>query len=68
MKAYRWWADQDSLLNLADNANPTRLHVTRAQVGKWCKTRLKARFGRGWKRAAWMMWLYAKMVNEFDRL
>jgi hypothetical protein len=34
MKAYRRWADQDSLLNLADNANPTPLHVTCAQVGK----------------------------------
>jgi hypothetical protein len=43
MNAYRWWAVQDSILNLANNANPTPLHVTRAQVGKWCKTRLKAR-------------------------
>jgi hypothetical protein len=68
MKAYRWWIDQDSLLNLANNANPTPLYVTRAQVGKLCKTRLKTCSGRGWKRAAWMMWLYAKMVEEFDRL
>ena len=68
MKASRWWADQENLLNLGNNANSTPLHVTRGQVGKWCKTRLKARSGRGRKRAAWVMWLYAKMVDEFDRL
>ena len=45
MKAYQWWVDQNSLFNLADNANPISLHVTRVQVGKWYKTRLKACYG-----------------------
>jgi hypothetical protein len=47
IKAYRWWADQDSLLNLVDNANPTPLYVIHVKVGKWCKMHLKACSGRG---------------------
>jgi hypothetical protein len=45
MKAYQWWIDQNSLFNFANNANPISLHMTCIQVGKWCKTHLKARSG-----------------------
>ena len=45
MKASRWWADQEDLLNLENNANSTPMHVTCGQVGKWCKTCLKAHSG-----------------------
>ena len=68
MKASRWWNDQDNILNLADNANPGPLHVTRVQVGKWCKTCLKVCLERGHKRTPWVVWLYTKMVEEFDHL
>jgi hypothetical protein len=68
MKATRWWYDQDNILGCADNANPTPLLVTRATVGRWNKTRLKARAGRGRKRALWVVWLYGKMCLEFERV
>ena len=68
MKASQWWNDQDNILNLANNANPSPLHVTRVQVRKWCKTHLKTRLGSDHKRASWVVWLYNKMVEEFDHL
>ena len=49
-KARRWWVDQDNILGLADNANPTPIHATRSMVGRWSKTRLKAQAGRSRKR------------------
>ena len=45
MKASRWWVDQETLLNLADNVNPSPLYTTRAHVGKLSKQRLKVRGG-----------------------
>ena len=48
--------------------NPSSLHVTRMQVGKWCNTYMKVRPGWGCKRVAWIVWLYNKMVNKFDHL
>ena len=68
MKAICWWHDQDNILGRANNANPTPLLITRATVGRWNKTRLKARAGRGRKRASWVVWLYGKMLIEFERV
>jgi hypothetical protein len=68
MRASRWWADQDTFLNLANNANPSPLYTTRAHVGKLSKQHLKVRGGRGPKAQPWVLWLYDRMNDEFDRL
>ena len=52
MKASQWWIEQENLLNLENNANSTPMRVTYGQVGKWCKTRLKARSSQGRKKVA----------------
>jgi hypothetical protein len=68
MKASRWWRDQDNLLNLVDNANPSPLYTTRAHVGKLSKHRVKTRSGRGPKTQPWVIWLFGMMNQEFERL
>jgi hypothetical protein len=55
LKASRWWANQDNLLNLVDNANPSPLYATCAHVGKLSKQKLKARSGCGPKTQPWVI-------------
>lgn len=65
-KASRWsWRDADRILANGDDVNPTAMHVTRAQLGKWSKAWLQARPGRGRKRADWVAWLSAELVRNF---
>ena len=68
MRASRWWANQDTLLNLADNANPSPLYTTCTHVGKLSKQCLKVRRGRGPKAKPWVLWLYDRMNDKFDCL
>ena len=64
----RWWEDQENLLSLGDNANPSPLIVTRSHFGKLSKQHVKTRGGRGRKTQLWVLWLFGRMHDEFDRL
>ena len=46
-RASRWWQDQEKLLSLEDNANPSSLIVTRSHVGKLSKQHVKTQGERG---------------------
>jgi hypothetical protein len=64
-KVSRWWKARDEILQDDEKDMESQdlvLVSSRPQV------RLKARAGRGRKRAAWVNWLHTQLLEETDRL
>ena len=59
-KASRWWKDRERIMK------DTRCSITRTVQSRRVKVKLKARAGRGRKRAEWIQWLFEEMIQEFN--
>lgn len=71
MKASRWWKQRDVIIsNLANKRQKFSIKSVSSvrQVGSRQRVHKKALSGRGRKRQPWVVWLYATLVEEFDRL
>lgn len=67
-KVSRWWKARDEILQDDDEDEDLELEHSLVLVGSRPQARLKARAGRGRKRAAWVNWLHTQLLEETDRL
>ena len=71
-KASRLWKDRDNYLYTTDSGRSTlrgfHATITRRFLGTRARVDLKARKGRGRKRAPWVLALQRNWVEEFNRL
>lgn len=67
-KVSRWWKARDEILQDDDEEDDAEMEHSLVLVGSRPQARLKARAGRGRKRAAWVNWLHTQLLEETDRL
>jgi len=65
-KVSRWWKARDEIMQ--NDEDDLELEHSLVLVGSRPQARLKARAGRGRKRAAWVNWLHTQLLEETDRL
>ena len=67
-KVSRWWKARDEILQDEEEEEDPDMEHSLVLVSNRPQVRLKARAGRGRKRAAWVNWLHTQLLEETDRL
>ncbi|KAG0607728.1 hypothetical protein M758_8G050100 [Ceratodon purpureus] len=67
-KVSRWWKARDEILQDDEEDDDPEMEHSLVLVSNRPQVRLKARAGRGRKRAAWVNWLHTQLLEETDRL
>jgi hypothetical protein len=67
-KVSRWWKARDEILQDDDEEGVTSDKHSLVLINSRPQVRLKARPGRGRKRAAWVSWLHTQLLEETGRL
>jgi hypothetical protein len=67
-KAMHWWANRDEILQPSNVLDLSYKTLSRPQIGIVAQRPRKARRGWGRKHSQWASWLYAQLLEEFERL